>query len=220
MTTRLGWSGRIGVAAVGVVGGVMLWTSSSTVIAQAPGAAAAKPAQTTGKAAATAPRPKSATASGPAARGGYLVKAMGCGDCHTPMKMGPNGPEQDETRLLSGHPADTTLPPPPAPSGPWRVSVADPGTAWSGPWGVSYTQNLTPDPETGLGTWTERQFMDALRTGRHQGRGRPILPPMPWEAIRNFSDADLKAIYAYLRTIPPIKNKVPDPVVAAPPSGQ
>ncbi len=81
---------------------------------------------------------------------------MGCGDCHTPWKMGANGPEPDMTRMLSGHPESMVLPPAPAPSGPWMASLAATMTAWSGPWGVSYTANLTPDPETGLGKWTEQ----------------------------------------------------------------
>lgn len=148
-------------------------------------------------------------------RGDYLVNSMGCGDCHTPMKMGPNGPEYDKDRFLSGQPADEKLPPPPAPSGPWIVSVSATGTAWSGPWGISYTQNLTPDPETGVsGTYTEEQFIMTLREGKKQGRGRAILPPMPWQVIRNLTDDDLKAIYAYLKTVKPVKNRVPDPVIA------
>jgi hypothetical protein len=53
-------------------------------------------------------------------------------------------------------------------------------------------------------------FVTALRTGRHMGVSRPIMPPMPWPAFRNASDDDLKAIYAYLRTIKPIVNHVPD----------
>ncbi len=151
--------------------------------------------------------------SGQAARGQYLVTAMGCGDCHTPVKMGVNGPEPDVARLLSGHPAGA-LPAAPQPSGPWMVSMSVTGTGWAGPWGVSYTANLTPDKETGLGAWTEQQFIDTIRMGRHQGRGRELLPPMPWPAFRNLTDADLKSIFAYLRTIPPIVNKVPDPVIA------
>ena len=89
-------------------------------------------------------------------------------------------------------------------------------TAWSGPWGVSFAANLTPDPETGI--WremTEEQFIQALRTGRHLGQGRPILPPMPWPLYGKKTDEDLKAIYAYLQTIPPIRNKVPDPLPPA-----
>ena len=53
-------------------------------------------------------------------------------------------------------------------------------TAWAGPWGVSFTANLTPDKETGLGDWTEEQFIATMRTGKHQGKGRPVLPPMPY----------------------------------------
>jgi len=79
-----------------------------------------------------------------------------------------------------------------------------PFTAWAGPWGISYTRNLTPDKETGLGSWTEQQFVDTIRNGREQGRGRQILPPMPWPAYRNMTDADLKSIFAYLKTIPAI----------------
>lgn len=151
---------------------------------------------------------------GSAARGQYLVTAIGCDDCHTPKKMGPNGPEPDPSRLLSGHPEGTVLPPAPKPVGPWAATASWDLTAWSGPWGVSYAMNLTPDQNTGIGIWTEDMFLSALRTGRHMGVSRPILPPMPWQAFRNLSDADLKAIYAYLRTIAPVHNRVPDPVFA------
>ena len=157
---------------------------------------------------------------GPAAsdvdRGKYLVTALVCNDCHTPFKMGDNGPEPDMTRMLSGHPSDIALPPPPKPNGPWIVSGAATFTAWAGPWGISYTANLTPDKDTGLGTWTAQQFIDTIRNGRHQGHGRALLPPMPWSWYRNLTDEDLKAVFAYLQSIPPIKNKVPDPVMAAP----
>ena len=89
-------------------------------------------------------------------------------------------------------------------------------TAWSGPWGVSYTANLTPDQETGIGAWSEENFIQALRTGKHLGGGRDILPPMPWPAYQNLSDEDLKSIFAYLKSIPPIRNQVPDPVPPGP----
>ena len=154
-------------------------------------------------------------------RGEYIVKSMGCADCHTPNKMGPNGPEPDQTKWLSGHPAEMKMPPAPAPSGPWIASVAATMTAWSGPWGTSFTANLTPDKETGTGQWTEQQFVETIRSGRHLGRGREILPPMPWPAIRNMTDADLKAIFAYLQSITPVKNRVPDPLPpAAPPAAK
>jgi cytochrome c553 len=149
-------------------------------------------------------------------RGDYLVNAAGgCNDCHTPTKMGPNGPEPDMSLFLSGHQASEKLPPPPEPKGPWIASFAAMGTAIAGPWGISYTQNLTPDPETGVaGTYTEEQFIMTIREGKKQGRGRALLPPMPWPVYRNLTDQDLKSIYAYLKTIKPIKNKVPEPVIA------
>ena len=95
------------------------------------------------------------------------------------------------------------------------IVSAGTNTAWAGPWGVSFTANLTPDNETGLGLWTVNDFKQTIRTGRHMGRGREVLPPMPIPVYNNFSDADLESIYAYLRTIPPIKNRVPDPVPPA-----
>lgn len=149
-------------------------------------------------------------------RGRYLVQTIGCGDCHSPKLMTPEGPVEDETRLLSGHPADLIVPPGPAPTpgadGPWIVLGNDHLTAWRGPWGTSFTANLTPDVNTGLGIWTEDMFVRALRTGRHMGQSRPILPPMPWFFYRNLTDEDLRSIYAYLRTIPPVENRVPEPL--------
>ncbi len=93
-------------------------------------------------------------------------------------------------------------------------------TAWGGPWGVSFTNNLTPDDSTGLGEWTEEAFIQAIKTGKHQGQpnGRGILPPMPWEVIRHATDEDLQAIWAFLQSLPPVVNLVPTPVPAmAPP---
>jgi hypothetical protein len=151
-------------------------------------------------------------------RGEYLVTVGGCNDCHTPFKPGPNGAEPDMTRMLSGHPESLQMPPSPAAQGPWLVSAAATNTAWSGPWGVSFCANLTPDPETGiLRDFTEQQFIQTMRTGKHQGQGRAILPPMPWFNYGKMTDEDLKAVWAYLRQIPPIKNKVPDPIIAPPP---
>jgi mono/diheme cytochrome c family protein len=146
------------------------------------------------------------------ARGRYLVTVAGCNDCHTPWKMGPKGPEPDMSRMLSGHPEGMALPAPPKPEGPWIVAAAATNTAWSGPWGVSFTANLTPDPETGLGKWTQRNFTETIRTGRHMGRGRAILPPMPIPMYKHFTDADLEAIFGYLQTIPVVKNRVPEPL--------
>ena len=148
-------------------------------------------------------------------RGQALVFSIGCNDCHTPKKMGPGGPELDMERLLSGHRESPAMPPPPAlPAGPWGIVTNMELTAWSGPWGITYTANLTPDENTGLGIWTEDMFIRALRTGRHMGVSRRILPPMPWEVYGKLPEEDLKAIYAYLRSIPPVHNRVPPPVIA------
>ena len=157
------------------------------------------------------------TAGPDVARGKYLVTAMACNDCHTPFKLGPNGPEPDMTRMLSGHPADLKMPPAPAlPPGPWVMSGAATNTAYAGPWGVSFTANLTPDIDTGLGGWTPEMFIQALRTGKHQGKGRPILPPMPYPWLSQLTDGDLRAVFAYLQSIPAISNKVPAPIDAEP----
>jgi hypothetical protein len=126
--------------------------------------------------------------------------------------MGPKGPAPDMTRALSGHPGDVAVPPPPALSGPWVMTMLATNTAFAGPWGISFTANLTPDKETGLGNWTEEMFITALRTGRHEGKGRPILPPMPYQFVGSLNDADLKAVFAYLQSIPAVHNKVPSPI--------
>lgn len=144
------------------------------------------------------------------ARGKYLVTIGGCNDCHTPWKVGPNGPEPDMSRMLSGHPSDLKMPKRSAPTDAWAIAVAPTFTAWSGPWGTTYTKNLTPDSLTGIGIWTEEIFVNAIRTGRHWGVARPIMPPMPWQNYRHLTDEDIKAVYAYLRTIPPIFNEVPE----------
>ncbi len=169
--------------------------------------------------AATANRAKGATQK-PAdkvARGRHLVNTSGCHDCHTPFKLGPAGAEPDMARMLSGHPEALVMPPAPKlPPGPWLVVAAATNTAWAGPWGTSFTANLTPDKDTGLGTWTARNFVDTIRTGRHLGRGRPLLPPMPVPVYNNMPDEDLEAIFAYLQTVPAIKNRVPEPLAPAP----
>lgn len=167
---------------------------------------------------------KQESAQNPVERGKYLVALGGCHDCHTPKIHGPNGAVAlDEAKLLSGHPAD--LPPPAwSPSDMKEKGVAaatNPGlTAWAGPWGVSFAANLTPDKETGIAEWSEQMFIQVARTGKHQGQpnGRDILPPMPWFNLKDVSEADLKAMWAYLRSIPPVKNPVPLPLLPAAPA--
>ena len=159
--------------------------------------------------------PEAATARPDAARverGAHLVRTMGCNDCHTPWKVGPRGPEPDMSRALTGHPADLVMPPPPAVPQPWTWVAAGTNTAFAGPWGISFTANLTPDPETGLGKWTESMFIQTMKTGRHEGKGRPLLPPMPFQMIAALDDEDIRSLFAYLQSLPPVRNRVPQPV--------
>ncbi len=152
-------------------------------------------------------------------RGKYLVTVQDCNGCHTPFT---ERGEPDMTRMLSGHPqaVSVTAPPRPALSGGWLVAISNTNTAWSGPWGVSFTTNLTPDRETGIGTWSEEAFVNAIRQGKKGGSGRELLPPMPWRMYASLTDEDLKAVFAYLQTIPAIENRVPNPIppADAPPS--
>lgn len=151
--------------------------------------------------------------------GEHLVLIGDCNSCHTPKKLGPGGAVHLDTALwLSGHPAEM-------PS--FEVDrkameskgliVTQDLTKWVGPWGVSFSANLTPD-ETGIGNFTEEQFFRVLREGKYKGlvNARPILPPMPWEMFRHMTDDEIKAIFAYLKSIKPVKNIVPAPL---PPMG-
>ncbi len=142
-------------------------------------------------------------------RGKYLVDAVAaCGHCHTPRI----GADYDMKKYLAGHPED-------APHPRYDFSMMQQGifllvspqlSVFSGPFGTSFATNLTPDKETGLGEWTEKMFIDAMRTGHHQGNkdNRKIFPPMPTKHYAQMTDADLKAIWAYLKTIKPVKNDV------------
>jgi len=123
------------------------------------------------------------------ARGKYLVNLGGCNDCHTP---GYFLGKPDQARYLGGS----------------DVGFEMPGL------GTFMPPNLTPDKDTGLGSWTEDMFVRAVRTGRHMGgNGRPILPPMPWPNVGQLSDGDIKAVFAFLQNIPAIRNDVPAPKV-------
>jgi hypothetical protein len=156
-----------------------------------------------------------ANAAAQTARGRQLVTMGGCHDCHTPMKFDPEigMPVPDMTRMLSGHPEGA--PDPVSSVAGHDAAVIGPTfTSFKAPFGIVYTANLTPDPDTGLGSWTEEMFLRAVRTGRHMGgNGRPILPPMPWPNVGMQTDDDIKAIFAYLRSIPAIRNDVPAPKV-------
>ena len=157
--------------------------------------------------------PKSVETISSVKRGEILVNAAGCHDCHSPKKMTERGPIPDPDRLLSGHPAGEIL-------GPYDEVTASsfilfsPGlTAAIGPWGTSFAANLTPD-DTGLGSWTEAQFLKSIKEGKFKGMesGRQLLPPMPWQSISQLPDEDLKAIFEYLKSIKPVSNIVPSPI--------
>ena len=130
-------------------------------------------------------------------RGSYLVNAVGCDDCHSPKKMGPNGPEVIPDLRFSGYPSERPL---------QKVDTNSVKNGWSmfgsdftstlGPWGISFAANIK-----------------AIREGKSKGLegNRDLLPPMPWFVYRNFSDEDIKAIFAYLKSTKPVKNVVPAP---------
>jgi mono/diheme cytochrome c family protein len=124
-----------------------------------------------------------APARGPTAEyGRYLADHVGlCADCHTP--RGGLQQTPDRHRLYAG---DATPP---------KAFPANPS-------------NLTPDAETGIGRWTEDDFLRTLRTGVDPG-GNHLHPFMPWREYRRMTDDDLRAIYRYLRTLQPIRNAVP-----------
>lgn len=147
-------------------------------------------------------------------RGEYLVNAVGCDDCHSPKKMGPNGPEIIEDLRFSGYPSERIIS---------KVDTNTVKLGWMmlgsdltsavGPWGMSFSANISSDA-TGIGNWKEEQFMKAIREGKSKGldANRPLLPPMPWPMYRNFSDDDLRSIFAYLKASKPVHNVVPAPV--------
>ncbi|MFC5412058.1 c-type cytochrome [Larkinella bovis] len=171
-----------------------------------------KPAPATGNRMATAKPANDPTL---VKRGEYLVTIMGCTDCHSPKKFTDKGPVSDMDRYLSGYDAREKLPPFDrniVKDGQWAMFSSQ-FTAIAGPWGVSFAANLTPD-ETGIGNWTFEQFSKAFRQGKYRGQDntRPLLPPMPWEQYAHVTDDDAKAIFAYLKSLKPVRNTVPMPI--------
>jgi mono/diheme cytochrome c family protein len=144
------------------------------------------------------------------ARGKHLVETLGCGDCHTPMKMGAKGPEPDLSRAYSGHPQELVLPPAKVPEAPWGWVGSATNTAFAGPWGTDFAANLTPDEDTGIGGWDADLFISVIRGGQRHDGVRPLMPPMPWPGYAKLTDDELKAVFAYLMSLPPVKNKVPE----------
>jgi mono/diheme cytochrome c family protein len=125
--------------------------------------------------------PSTDSAQSPLARGTYLMNSIvACGNCHTPQT--PQGPVPGKE--LAG------------------------GTPFREGFGTAYAPNITPDPETGIGKWTDRQLITAIREGTRPD-GTVIGPPMPVPLYRDISDEDAQAIVAYMRAVPPVANKVP-----------
>jgi len=118
-------------------------------------------------------------------RGRYLVMLGGCNDCHTP---GYFLGKPDFERALSGSEVGFLIP----------------------DLGVFHGRNLTPDVETGIGSWSEDDIVKALRTGERPD-GRILAPIMPWKSLAVLTDEDAYAIAAYLKSLPPVKNAVPGP---------
>jgi hypothetical protein len=144
--------------------------------------------------------------------GEHLVTVSACHDCHSPKKFGPMGMQIDSAHMLAGH---MSSPVPDVDKKDFQKKgyvVTGDLTAWVGPWGISYTANLTSD-ESGIGNWSEEQFIRALRFGKFKGmmEGRDLLPPMPWQMYRNMTDDEIKAIFAYLKSTKPVENVVPPP---------
>jgi mono/diheme cytochrome c family protein len=118
-------------------------------------------------------------------RGKYLVILGGCNDCHTP---GYFFGKPDMARFLGGS----------------EVGIEIPGL------GVFHGPNLTPDQDTGLGKWSAEEIVTAITTGRRPD-GRVLAPIMPWHAFANLTREDVLAITTFLKSLPPVKNKVPGP---------
>ncbi|MDB5208962.1 MAG: c-type cytochrome [Flavisolibacter sp.] len=146
-------------------------------------------------------------------RGNYLVSSIGCDDCHSPKRMGEHGPEIIPELRLSGYPADRPIQKPDSNAMKGGYMLFGPDlTLAIGPWGMSFSANITSDA-TGIGNWTEHNFITAMRTGKMKGleNNRSMLPPMPWFNFKNLTDEDLKSIFAYLKSTSPVVNLVPAP---------
>jgi hypothetical protein len=144
-------------------------------------------------------------------RGEYLITIGGCHDCHSPKIMTDKGPIPDTNRLFSGHPADEKLPAFDSVASKAWILFSLSGTSAHGPWGTSYAANITPDP-TGIGSWTEDRFLNAMQKGYFHGleNNRMILPPMPWSTYSKMKKEDILAIFEYLKKSKPINNIVPE----------
>jgi mono/diheme cytochrome c family protein len=122
-------------------------------------------------------------------QGRYLVGLLGCGNCHTD---GALAGKPNPARLLAGSATG--------------IARSDP-TSVSYP-GVVFPANLTPDDETGIGKWSLEQIDTMLRSGTNR-HGQRTLPVMPWPNYTQLRPEDTEAIAMYLKSLPPVKHKVP-----------
>jgi hypothetical protein len=146
--------------------------------------------------------------------GEHLVTVSACHDCHSPKDYSKPGSGLDSNHLLSGY-IGSPVPgvnKKDAQTKGWAVTSDL--TSWVGPWGVAFAANLTSDDSTGIGTWKEDRFIYAIRNGKYNGMAsdRNLIPVMPWVMYREMTDEELKAIFAYLKSTRPVRNKVPPPV--------
>ena len=126
-------------------------------------------------------------------RGEYLVELLGCGACHTDGAL-DGAPQTD--RALAGS----------------SIGIAFSNPLGTETPGVVFPPNITPDNETGIGSWSDQQIERAVRVGlgRHAGRRIAV---MPWQGYLKMTDEDVAAIVSYLRSIEAVRHKVPDEVV-------
>ncbi len=149
------------------------------------------------------PGPKEWEQKGYVERGKYLVDHLAeCVGCHTPLGPGGTG-DSDLNLYLSGVPAKFA-----------GQKVGPPQVAgFPGPRGAKYyPRNITPDPDTGIGKWSEEQFVRAFKNRTRPDGTKYDNSDMPWDSFRNMKEEDIRAIYRYLKTIKPINNKVPENV--------
>lgn len=158
--------------------------------------------------AASEPPPPTPTNAQLLQRGAYLMSSLGCNDCHTPHdeRGQPIG-----SLYLAGHPADAPLPE-------WDpsmlernvlVTISPTLTAFAGPFGTSVAPNITPNKEAGIGNLSAEELIRSWRTKKHWAVDRPIMPPMPAQAYSTLTDDDIRALHAFLMSLPPNPNKPP-----------
>lgn len=119
----------------------------------------------------------------PVKRGEYLVRLANCRTCHSPTKQGQEIPD----RFLAG------------------------GVFFTTPFGSFPTPNITPDPVTGIGSWTDEEIKTVLTEGRRKSGAQVLANLMPWWLYRNLTDDDLNAIVAYLRSLDAVNNDIYKP---------